>query len=73
MATRTSLGDSRLYTITPKGVKAAWDPTACCCSQLWVIDGANVCHLCGTVYGIVVGFTFGVRATKGFRPGRRAQ
>jgi len=54
-----------LYIVTPQGHEAAENAETCQCNQLWVRDGVFECGLCGSIYGIVFGFSVPPRKLRG--------
>lgn len=65
MAGVTSLRAEPRYRLTDHGQEAAKCAEPCPCNQLWVSDGCYQCHECGTIYGVVFGFTVTPRKLRG--------
>lgn len=57
MAGPVSVRGEPRYAVTPAGREMFLSADICRCNQLWVSDGAYRCHECGTIYGVVYGFT----------------
>lgn len=45
------------YVLTDEGRYDLVAAKRCECAQLWVSDGVYRCDQCGTIYGVVFGFT----------------
>lgn len=57
------------YRLTDDGREWAELATRCACAQLWISDGVYQCHECGTVFGVVFGFSLPPRKLRGTRIG----
>lgn len=57
MASASILRSDVRYVLTDEGRDALLRLPTCSCSQLFVSDGCYTCHECGTIYGVVFGFT----------------
>lgn len=57
MAANDSVPRGPRYRMTDDGRDTAECAERCPCNQLWVSDGVYQCHTCGTIYGVVFGFT----------------
>jgi len=52
------------YVLTDVGRNDLLYAKHCECSQLWISDGVYRCDQCGTIYGVVFGFTVTPRRLK---------
>lgn len=53
------------YVLTDQGREDLLRAPTCSCSQMFVTDGCYTCHECGTIYGVVFGFTMAPRRLRG--------
>lgn len=61
MSVLRRIADDVRYVLTDVGRTDLLCAETCSCNQLWVCDGVNQCLVCGTIYGVVYGFTVAPR------------